>query len=258
MNISVIGAGAMGCSIAEGLVAAGVEPRSIVISDLMVSKRVEKLIEKGCELSKSNAEAASKADLLIIAVKPWILISVASELSNVIDCERTHVAVVVAGLSGTEVASMFGDKLSRLTIVMPNTAVAVRRSMTFLVDVAGGRSAKVEKIFKYLGEVKWINEALLPAATALASSGIAFAMRYARVSAEGGVELGFTASEAHEIVAQTMIGASELLLQPGSHPEAEIDKVTTPGGITIKGLNAMEKEGFSRSVIAGLKACVGR
>jgi pyrroline-5-carboxylate reductase len=79
-------------------------------------------------------------------------------------------------------------------------------------------------------------------------------MRYVRAAAEGGVELGFKAKDATKIVLQTMEGAVKLLQATGEHPEAAIDKVTTPGGVTIKGLNAMEHYGFSNAVIEGLKA----
>jgi len=91
---------------------------------------------------------------------------------------------------------------------------------------------------------------------ALASCGIAYVMRYIRAASEGGVELGMYASDAKKIVMQTMLGAVKLLESTGNHPEAEIDKVTTPGGITIRGLNAMEANGFTTAVIEGLKASV--
>jgi pyrroline-5-carboxylate reductase len=107
-----------------------------------------------------------------------------------------------------------------------------------------------------MGKVKLIPERLLPAATSLASCGLAFALRYVRAAMEGGVELGFTPRDAQEIVAQTLQGAIDLLAQEGAHPELEIDKVTTAGGLTIRGLNAMEQAGFTHSVQQGLRAAV--
>lgn len=258
MNISIIGVGAMGSAVATGLIASGVSPDAITISNPSRSQRVACLYEKGCKIAKSNIDAAKEADVLIIAVKPWILPSVVDEIRGSIDATRTQVAVIVAGVSGVEISKWFGIDGLRLSIVMPNTAISVRKSMTFIVAVSNGESEEIDGIFKRLGDVYRITEAQLPAATALASCGIAYAMRYLRASVEGGVELGFKAGEAQKIVAKTMIGAAEILLQPGTHPEAEIDKVTTPGGLTIRGLNAMEKEGFSNSVIAGLKACVDK
>ena len=109
-------------------------------------------------------------------------------------------------------------------------------------------------IFQELGDAMLVEERLMGAGMALASCGIAYAMRYIRAATEGGVELGMYARDAQRIVQQTLRGAVELLEATGGHPEEEIDKVTTPGGITIRGLNAMEQNGFSNSVIQGLKA----
>ncbi|WP_303037550.1 pyrroline-5-carboxylate reductase dimerization domain-containing protein, partial [uncultured Duncaniella sp.] len=96
------------------------------------------------------------------------------------------------------------------------------------------------------------------AATSIASCGIAYALRYIRAAMEGSVELGIRAPLAQEMIVQTLIGAASLLQEPGTHPETEIDKVTTPGGLTIRGLNAMEHSGFTSAVINGLKASTPR
>ncbi|MEG0253332.1 MAG: pyrroline-5-carboxylate reductase dimerization domain-containing protein, partial [Muribaculaceae bacterium] len=112
----------------------------------------------------------------------------------------------------------------------------------------------VKKIFDTLGKSMIVEERLMSGGTALASCGIAYVMRYIRAASEGGVELGFYANQSKEIIMQTMLGAVELLEATGNNPEVEIDKVTTPGGITIKGLNAMEANGFTTAVIEGLKA----
>ena len=103
-----------------------------------------------------------------------------------------------------------------------------------------------------------IEESAMAAATSLASCGIAYALRYVRAAMEGGVELGIRADEAKRIVMQTLRGAVDVLEANNSHPEAEIDRVTTPGGLTIKGLNAMEAAGFTHSVIEGLRASTKR
>ena len=128
--------------------------------------------------------------------------------------------------------------------------------MTFLTSVRSSAEAdaRMLAVFRELGDAMLVEERLLNAGMVLASCGIAYAMRYLRAATEGGVELGMYARDAQRIVMQTMKGAVELLQATGSHPEAEIDKVTTPGGLTIRGLNAMEEKGFTTSVIAGLKA----
>ena len=119
---------------------------------------------------------------------------------------------------------------------------------------AAAQIAAVSEIFSRMGKVMVVEERLMGAGTALASCGIAYVMRYVRAATEGGVELGMYARDAQRIVEQTLQGAVALLRANQSHPEQEIDKVTTPGGITIRGLNAMEQAGFTNSVIQGLKA----
>lgn len=254
MKLSIIGTGAMGTALTQGLLESGeINPKEIFISDPDV-ERLEKLGKAGVSLASNNIEATEKADILVIAVKPWILDSVIKEILPALNAEKTEVALIVAGIPGEEIKKMFVDNLPQnLSIVIPNTALSVGKSMTFIVKLAGEPNLAIETFGK-TGMVKTVEERMLPALTALASCGIAFAMRYVRAAMEGGVELGVKASEGQQIVCQTLAGAIALLSQPHAHPETEIDKVTTPGGITIRGLNAMEKAGFTNAVIEGLRA----
>jgi pyrroline-5-carboxylate reductase len=111
---------------------------------------------------------------------------------------------------------------------------------------------KVLQIFNQLGKTVFIDESLIDAATVLGSCGTAYALRYLRASIQGGIEIGFNAEMAQLIVAQTTLGAAKLILETGNHPEQEIDRVTTPKGITIVGLNEMEHQGFSSALIKGV------
>lgn len=262
MKIAIIGAGAMGGAVASGLLRYGNNKYSIAVSNPSAAP-LERLAPLGAEVTHDNQEAARGADVVIIAVKPWIVQGVMEELKPSLDYSRQSLVVIAAGLTGAQMAGWLekpgdtGAKASFL-IAMPNTAVAVAQSMTFLVPVNADESSVTEitDIFNCLGETMVIDEAHLPAATALASCGIAYAMRYVRAAVEGGVELGFKAAAAQKMVVQTLRGAAALLSLDGAHPESEIDKVTTPGGITIRGLNEMEHAGFSSAVIRGLKASV--
>lgn len=254
MKIAVIGAGAMGGAVARGLVESGMRGADITVANPTAGK-LAPLEALGVVTVADNRQAVKGADLVVIAVKPWILPDVVEEIRDTLDYDTQEVAVIVAGVSGEELKGMFrkSGECPHLSIVMPNTAMVLRESMTFIVEVVGGAELAGE-VFARLGKVMDIEEKLLPAATALASCGIAYAMRYVRAAVEGGVELGFRASDAQAIVVETLRGAASLLSLPGAHPESEIDKVTTPGGITIRGLNAMEQAGFTPAVIAGLKA----
>ena len=210
------------------------------------------------QITQSNVEAVRGADLVLLAVKPWKMEEVACELKPVLDYRAQMVASVAGGVGLADLSALFrhNDMLPALFYVMPNTAVAVRQSMTFVAAQGASeeQTAAVVDLFRLLGEAMLVEERLMNGGMALASCGIAFAMRYIRAAMEGGVELGFYPNEAKQIVMQTLSGAVELLRSTGSHPEAEIDRVTTPGGITIRGLNEMEHAGFTDSVIRGLRA----
>jgi pyrroline-5-carboxylate reductase len=137
---------------------------------------------------------------------------------------------------------------------MPNTAIAIQESMTCICSANANEQqiAFVSAAFNQLGKSVFIEEKLMDAATVLGACGTAFAMRYIRANIQGGIEIGFSATIASLIAAQTVKGAAELLLQKHTHPEQEIDKVTTPKGCTIAGLNEMEHQGFSSSLIKGV------
>jgi pyrroline-5-carboxylate reductase len=164
--------------------------------------------------------------------------------------------VIAAGVPSASIKEWLGANCPPLFLVIPNIAIAQLASMTFIVpcDANQQQTDLVQSIFNDMGKSLLTDEQHLASGTTLASCGIAYAMRYIRAAAEGGVELGFKADDAKNIVMQTMKGAVELLEASGMHPEAAIDLVTTPGGVTIKGLNEMEHAGFTSAVIRGLKA----
>ena len=164
--------------------------------------------------------------------------------------------MIAAGVPSASIKEWLGENCPPLFLVIPNIAIAEMASMTFIVPI-GASEANIQtvvSIFDEMGNTLITDEQHLAAGTTLASCGIAYAMRYIRAAAEGGVELGFKASDATQIVMQTIKGAVELWEASGLHPEAAIDLVTTPGGVTIKGLNEMEHAGFTSAVIRGLKA----
>lgn len=206
-------------------------------------------------ITQDNKECVREADMVIIAVKPWKVEDLAKEIAPELKNEKVIIGSMAAGISTEKIANLFGNQHPVYTII-PNTAIAVRQSMTFIAskNTTPEMDAEVLTIFRELGEAMLVEERLIPAGMALASCGIAYAMRYIRAATEGGVELGMYARDAQHIVEQTLKGAVALLQANGSHPETEIDRVTTPGGITIRGLNAMEENGFTNSVIKGLKA----
>lgn len=206
-------------------------------------------------ITQDNKECVRQADMVILAVKPWKVEELAKEVAPELKNEKVIIGSMAAGISTDKIASLFGYQ-HPVYVIIPNTAIAVQQSMTFITgrNTTPDMDSEVLAIFRELGEAMLVEERLIGAGMALASCGIAYAMRYIRAATEGGVELGMYARDAQHIVEQTLRGAVALLQANQSHPEAEIDRVTTPGGITIRGLNAMEENGFTNSVIKGLKA----
>lgn len=245
----------MGGAIAEGLLI----QKSIDVELTVTAASettVKKFADKGIAATSDNVAAVLAADVVIIAVKPWIASYVCSEVADVI-ADKTVISVA-AGVSLDDLGRFLKNDNNHadIAIAIPNTAAAYCQSMTFITSKSLKAKDMATKIFSTLGDTLEVDEAHLSAGMALASCGIAYALRYVRAATEGGVELGFKASVAQKIVTQTIKGAAALLSQPGTHAESEIDKVTTAGGITIRGLNEMEHAGFTSAVIRGLKASV--
>ena len=215
----------------------------------------------GVQVSSDNRVAAAWGDVVFVVVKPWLVESVVEEISDVIDAGCQKLVVVAAGLRAEQLKSWveYEGKCPSTFFALPNTAIAVGASMTFVTKVyaTADDELAVTRVFDAVGETLSVEARQFGAGMALASCGIAYAMRYVRAATEGGVELGFKADAAKDIVLQTIKGAAMLLQQSGENPEAEIDKVTTPGGFTIRGLNAMEREGFTNAVIEGLRKSIG-
>ena len=259
MKISIIGAGAMGGAIADGLIKGdAIRNEDICISDPSRICR-DRFAEKGITATPSNQLAAQGADIVCVVVKPWLVEQVLKSIKDVLDYDKQILVVVAAGVKSESIKEWMAkdSKMIPLFLVIPNIAIAQLQSMTFIVPSVGTQSQHTEQVvalFDSMGKSIITDEQHLAAGTTLASCGIAYAMRYVRAASEGGVELGFKADDAKKIVMQTMKGAVELLQATGLHPEAAIDLVTTPGGVTIKGLNEMEHNGFTSSVIKGLKA----
>jgi pyrroline-5-carboxylate reductase len=251
-TIAIIGGGNLGSAIAEGLI----KSKFCKAGDIYITKRntatLKKLETKGVKTSSDNAAAVKQSGLVILAVKPYQVLEVLNSLKK--ELTPDHIIVsVVSGIFIKDIEEIIKKKLP-VCRAMPNTAIAIQQSMTCLSfnNATEKQTAYVKDLFSTLGKVAVINEPLMDAATVLGACGTAYAMRYIRANIQGGIEIGFDAVTANLIAAQTVKGAAQLLLEHGTHPEQEIDKVTTPKGCTIAGLNEMEHRGFSSSLIKGI------
>lgn len=252
-KIAIIGGGNLGSAIAEGLVNSGFcKPAEIVITKRNTAT-LKALLDKGCNVHSDNRKAVAESDVIILAVKPYNYAQILDELKPVLNAKKHLLISVVTGAWLSQLQDAVGEKMS-IVRAMPNTAIAIQQSMTCLAykTATSEQVDYVQSLFNQLGKSVVIDEQLMDAATVLGACGTAFAMRYIRANIQGGIEIGFDANTASLIAAQTVKGAAQLLLETGSHPEKEIDKVTTPKGCTIAGLNEMEHQGFSSSIIKGI------
>lgn len=251
-RIAILGGGNLGQALARGWIAANVvQPGNLRVVRRR-PERLAELAELGIRTSADNLEATRSSDLLVIAVQPQQIESLLEEIRPAIEPARHHVISVVSGVSLNILRHWLGD--IALVRAMPNTAVAIRESMTCLSATAARAETlgEARALFDALGRTLVIREEMMIPATALCACGVAFFLRSVRAASQGGIEIGFHPDEAMLLAAQTARGAASLLLREDSHPEAEIDRVTTPRGCTIAGLNEMEHQGFSSALIKGI------
>jgi pyrroline-5-carboxylate reductase len=253
MKITIIGGGNLGAAIAEGLIVSNFcEPEELTVTRRNI-KALMGLEEKGVNITSDNKAALKDANVVILAVKPYNYRDILGDIKTALSAKQHILVSVVTGAWIEQLKAAIGKKIPIIR-AMPNTAISIRQSMTCLAysDAAPEQVATIQSIFEQLGRTVVIDEKLMDAATVLGACGTAYAMRYIRANIQGGIEIGFDVKTASLIAAQTVLGAAELLIKTGSHPEAEIDKVTTPRGCTIAGLNEMEHQGFSSSLIKGI------
>jgi len=258
-KITVIGGGNMGGALVAGFLKSG----KYALNEICVADKNPDIRDKfssiGTVVTSDNIEAVSGAEIIILAVKPYLINMVASEIAHSLKTGQLIVSIA-AGMTLSEIQDAFGkEKLCFRAI--PNIAAEYMASITFVSCekfIEDSASEKILSMFQTVGEAVLIDENLLGAAMVSASCGLAYALRYIRAAMVAGVEMGLTAPMSELIVAQTVAGASRLLLNSPIHPEEAIDKVCTPGGITIAGLNELEHKGFSSSVISGHLAAYKR
>jgi len=252
-KIAVIGGGNLGSSIAYGLL----KSRRYDPENITVTRRKTELLadlaRKGIKVHSDNELAMKESDIVIVAVKPKVVDKVLNQGKMVLSSDKIVISVAT-GVKLAHMQTIMGGEIPVFR-AMPNTAISIRESMTCISTTNGSDDHidEVIELFDHLGKAIKISEELMDASTVLAACGIAYALRFIRAASQGGIEIGFDAATAQTIAAQTVRGAAGLLIKGGQHPEREIDKVTTPAGITIAGLNEMEHQGFSSSLIKGIK-----
>jgi pyrroline-5-carboxylate reductase len=248
-SIAIIGAGNIGTAIARGLAQTGTLGADQITLTRRHADKLQDLAAEGFATTTDNAMAIAASDLVILAVEPGQLDDLLQAVGSLLDPARHTVVSVVSGATIADMKRHLKDGVA-VVRAMPNTAIAVGESMTCLSGTAGLDLA--DQVFQAVGITLVIDEEQMSAATALCACGTAFFLRAIRAASQGGIEIGFHARDALAMAAQTAKGAASLLLARGLHPEREIDRVTTPRGATISGLNEMEHQGFSSALIRGI------
>jgi pyrroline-5-carboxylate reductase len=215
--------------------------------------------QRGFAVESDNRAAVRRSEVVLVAVEPQQIDGVLGEIAPELKPGHHVVISVVTGVTLRQILKHLGDGIE-VVRAMPNTAIAVRESMTCLASNRDGGTAidSARSIFDTVGKTLVIDEEGMIAATALGACGIAFFLRAIRAASQGGIEIGFHSHDALSIAAQVAKGAATLLLSMENHPEHEIDRVTTPRGCTIAGLNRMEHEGFSSAMIRGITTSAER
>jgi pyrroline-5-carboxylate reductase len=254
-KISIIGCGNIGLSFLQGLL----KDETIPAKNIIVTKRnieeIAHLKEFGVRLTADNITAVKGSDIIVIAVKPYNIINVLQEIKNHLNPEKHLLISVTAGVTISQI-----QEVVRISVpifrVMPNISASVGKSVSCIShsEADSDKIESVRNLFNITGTTMIIDEELMQSATILGACGIAYVLRFIRAMIQGGIQIGFDARTASAIVNQTVKGAAELLIERKEHPEFEIDKVTTPKGCTIVGLNEMEHNGFSSSLIKGIVA----
>lgn len=250
----MIGGGNIGSAVAKGLVKSGiVRPEDMTVTNIVLDAVQPLKDEFGIRITTDNRQAIRDSEIIIMALKPYVGPRVLAELKDCFEPGRHILVSFISGKTIAELKSITGNNMP-LFRVMPNTAAEFCESLTAIAQEGESEEnkKKITHLFSKMGLCIEIPETMMPAVTVLASCGTAFALRFMRAMAQGGIEIGFNSNQAHQIASQVMLGAAKLILETDHHPEREIDKVCTPKGVTITAINTMEHNGFSSSVIKGI------
>lgn len=254
MNIHIIGGGNLGVAIALGI--SKYTQHSVTVTRRQVAA-IDHLKTHGIEVSAHNTHNLDQADLVILTIKPYQVQTVLDEIKP--QLKNQIIASAVTGCSLADLRSMLSPQIP-IVRIMPNIAIQFGESATCISYQPQDQKTvtSVVELFAQLGTAPVIEEKLMDAATVLGACGTAYALRYVRASMQAGIEIGFDSQTALAIAAQTAKGAARMLLEEKIHPEQLIDRVTTPQGCTIVGLNEMEHQGFSSSLIKGIKTSLNK
>lgn len=250
-TIGFIGAGAMAEAILAGLLSSDLtKPEKVFISDVDFTRRDYVKTRFSVNVAQNNTDLVKRSDIVVLAVKPFILQDVLTEIAGSVQTDQLMVSIA-AGLSTGYISSFFKSRVPVIR-VMPNTPSLVGEGASALAagEFAGEEHlALALELFNSVGRAYAVSEQAMDAVTGLSGSGPAYMYLIIEAMADAGVKAGLPRKIALELSAQTMLGAAKMVLETGEHPAVLKDKVTTPGGTTIAGLHTLEQGKLRATII---------
>lgn len=260
VQIAFIGAGNMATALIHGMLQAGIaSPESLRASDLRQEALDALREELGIQVSKDNAVCVADAEAIVLCVKPQILPALLPELSKSLPADALVISVA-AGVPCAVLESLLPPG-ARVVRVMPNTPALVQAGAT---GIAPGSHATPqdldlsERIFASVGATVTVDEPLIDAVTGVSGSGPAYVFRFAEALAKAGEDNGLTPADALKLAKQTLFGAAKLLMESDEAPSLLRTRVTSKGGTTAAGLDALEEAGFPDAIHKCVRSAAAR
>jgi pyrroline-5-carboxylate reductase len=259
-TIGILGVGTMGEALIKGIQASSLAKQYKILGSTKTQASAAAISAAyGIECVTENTRVAKAAEILVLAVKPhqaeWVLQEIGPQLKK-----GQLLISICASLPLASLRLWAGGKCG-LVRAMPNTPAIVGEGMTVLcpeMGLAESELKKAEAIFGTVGKVALLEEALMDAATGLSGCGPAYVFLMIEALSEAGVKLGIARKTSTLLAAQTLLGASKMVLERGEHPAAMKDEVTTPAGCTVDGLMALEEGKLRVTLIKGVLAAARR
>ncbi len=256
--LGFVGCGNMAQAMLKGILSKGLYAKE----DILVSRRNEEALQNirnefGVNVTTDNAEVAKKADILILAVKPFQFETVISEIRNEV-AENTLVISIAAGQTIANIEKLFG-KTIKLVRSMPNTPALVLEGaagVCYNDHVSEDDKKTTMEIFSSFGVANEVSESMIDTVIGVSGSSPAYVFMFIEAMADAAVADGMPRAQAYEMAAQSVLGSAKMVLETGKHPGELKDMVCSPAGTTIEAVRVLEEKGFRSAVIEAMKACV--
>jgi len=256
--LGFIGSGNMAQAMLKGILAKGIyEKDNVIVSDLNEATLKKVQGELGVQTTTNNKEVVEKADVLVLAVKPFHFATVIPEIADVVKSE-TLIISIAAGQTIANIENLFGKNI-KLVRTMPNTPALVlagATGMCFNTNVSEKEKEEAVQLFESFSKVAVVSESMIDTVIGVSGSSPAYVFMFIEAMADAAVADGMPRAQAYEMAAQTVYGSAKMVLETGKHPGELKDMVCSPGGTTIEAVRVLEEKGFRSAVIEGQMACV--